>query len=79
MGNCSLALGPAVPVSLSPSCFKIMWIVSSWVCPSGPVIFKVPLQVPEISAALATRAITIDSSTNLSTFMTSLTSGYRSR
>ena len=61
MGSCSPALGPAVPVSLPPSCFKIMWIVSSCACPSGPAIFKVPLQVPETSPAQATRAKTTDS------------------
>lgn len=46
-----------------------MWTVSSWVCPSGPVTFKDPLQVPEISAALAARVKTADSNTALSAFM----------
>ena len=75
IGNCSLALGPAVPVSLPPSCFKIRWIVSSCVCPSGLVIFNVPLQVPEISAALAARARTTDSKNYLKYLHESPTSG----
>src|ERR1035437_775488 len=69
IGNCSPALGPAVPVSFPPSCFKIRWIVSSWDCPSGPVICNVPLHVPETSAALAARAKTTDNKTVLSACM----------